>query len=498
MQYISTRDSGLRVSAAEAIFRGIAPDGGLFIPESLPTLDGLLLKSLCKLDYTQRVAKILSLFLPDFTEEEITSCVGAAYGTGFEEDCPAPLSSLVGGSYFLELWHGPTCAFKDMALQLLPELLTTAMKKVGNGREAVILVATSGDTGKAALEGFRDVPGTRIVVYYPQEGVSPMQQRQMVTQQGGNVSVVAVKGNFDDAQTGVKAIFGDQELAAKLAEKKLLLSSANSINWGRLLPQIVYYISAYCELVLDHEIAMGTPVNFCVPTGNFGNILAGHYARRMGLPIKTLVCASNKNSVLTDLLKTGVYDRNRPFYTTLSPSMDILISSNLERLLFELCGNSDTAVAGLMDDLRRNGKFCLPQAAKEMLAGGFWGGCCDDNATKESIRTIFEKYSYLCDPHTAVAANVAEQYLAATGDTTPMVVVSTASPYKFAGGVLEALGQEDLPQDDFAKAALLEAVSGVPIPAPITALATAPRRFTAVCKVNDMAAALAGFLNLAE
>lgn len=494
MNYISTRNKGERVSGSQAILRGIAPDGGLYIPETLPQIDYGFLQNLCSMQYTQRAKEILRLFLTDYTTAEIGACVDAAYGSGFEDNRPAPLSSLTGNSYFLELWHGPTCAFKDMALQLLPELMTAAIRKTGEQKQAVILVATSGDTGKAALEGFRDVDGTKIMVFYPEHGVSPMQKRQMYTQQGANVNVAAIEGNFDDAQTGVKAIFADAKLAAQLAEQGYVLSSANSINWGRLLPQIVYYISAYCDLVEGEELAMGEHVNFCVPTGNFGNILAAHYARRMGLPVKTLVCASNANNVLTDCISCGVYNRNRAFHATISPSMDILISSNFERLLFELCGSSDTALAGIMGQLTATGSFELSQQAKDTLQQGFWGGYCDDTATKATIAEIFGEYSYLCDPHTAVAANVAAQYKAVTGDDTPMVIVSTASPYKFADSVLDALGAADLPENDFRRAELLETLTGTAIPVPIAALEHAARRFSDIYTTETMPDALQEFL----
>lgn len=495
MQYISTRGGGERVSGAEAIFRGLAPDGGLYLPESIPSLTPALFHELCGLDYIGRAERILGLFLDDYTPDEISSCVRGAYQDGFQDNCPAPLAKLSEGTYLLELWHGPTCAFKDMALQLLPGLLTTAMAKVGGGKEAVILVATSGDTGKAALEGFRDVPGTRILVYYPQEGVSTMQRRQMETQQGGNVWVTGVRGNFDDTQNGVKAIFGDQALREELAKKNLLLTSANSINWGRLLPQIVYYISAYCGLVTDGELGHNQPVNFCVPTGNFGNILAAHYARRMGLPIGKLLCASNRNKVLTDCIRTGIYDRNRPFYCTSSPSMDILISSNLERLLFELCGSDGAAVAALQRDLAGRGRFVLPDQAVQTLDRGFWAGFCDEQGTADTIREVFTRCSYLLDTHTAVAVQVAGQYQAATQDTTPMVIVSTASPFKFPRSVLEALGIADLPDDDFALARLLADRTGTDIPGPIAELEQAPRRFEGVCAGDEMTAALRAFLN---
>lgn len=496
MNYISTRDSKNSVTSATAIFRGISPEGGLYMPETVPVVDIQFITQLSQMGYIQRAARVLELFLTDYSREEILNCVTAAYSGSFQDDQPAPLSSLVGGVSLLELWHGPTCAFKDIALQLLPKLLTTAMKKVGGGKEAVILVATSGDTGKAALEGFRDVPGTRMLVFYPQDGVSAMQKRQMYTQQGDNLGVIAIDGNFDDAQTGVKGIFGDKALSAEMSSRGYCFSSANSINWGRLAPQIVYYFSAYCDMVAGGQVAMGSEVNFCVPTGNFGNILAAHYARRMGLPIGKLICASNCNDVLTEFINTGVYNRNRAFHATISPSMDILVSSNLERLLFELCGSDDSAVAGMMASLSSSGSFRLDAGGLAQLGSGFWGGCCDDSQTKATIKAVFEKYSYLCDTHTAVAMNVAEQYQAKTGDSRPMVVVSTASPYKFAASVLEALGVHQLPQDDFDKVRMLEDITVTPVPQPIAGLEKAQRRFNAECAPEDMAKAVRGFLGL--
>ena len=473
MNYTSTRDSSLRVTAQEAIVQGIAPDGGLFVPVEMPSLTEEDLAALSGMTYTQRAVWVLSRFLTDWTAEELAAAVEAAYGERFEEGDPAPLSRLEEGKYLLELWHGPTCAFKDMALQLLPKLLPAAAKKSGCREEIVILVATSGDTGKAALEGFMDVPGTRILVFYPQEGVSRMQKRQMTTQRGDNVAVTGIRGNFDDAQTGVKAIFGDEELAAELREKGFSLSSANSINWGRLVPQIVYYISAYCQLLADGEIAAGEQVNFCVPTGNFGNILAGYYAKQMGLPVKRSLCASNRNNVLTDFIATGRYDRNRAFFTTTSPSMDILISSNLERLLYLLTGKNDAETREKMDSLRRTGVYQLDQRELSALQEEFSGGCCDDRQAADTIRQTFERYSYLCDPHTAVAVKVWEDYRKETGDGTKTVILSTASPYKFADTVLAALGQP-VPEDDFDRLEALEKLSGLPAPAALTGLKDAP------------------------
>ena len=497
MNYTSTRDSSLRVTAQEAIVQGIAPDGGLFVPVEMPSLTEEDLAALSGMTYTQRAVWVLSRFLTDWTAEELAAAVEAAYGERFEEGDPAPLSRLEEGKYLLELWHGPTCAFKDMALQLLPKLLPAAAKKSGCREEIVILVATSGDTGKAALEGFMDVPGTRILVFYPQEGVSRMQKRQMTTQRGDNVAVTGIRGNFDDAQTGVKAIFGDEELAAELREKGFSLSSANSINWGRLVPQIVYYISAYCQLLADGEIAAGEQVNFCVPTGNFGNILAGYYAKQMGLPVKRFLCASNRNNVLTDFIATGRYDRNRAFFTTTSPSMDILISSNLERLLYLLTGKNDAETREKMDSLRRTGVYQLDQRELSALQEEFSGGCCDDRQAADTIRQTFERYSYLCDPHTAVAVKVWEDYRKETGDGTKTVILSTASPYKFADTVLAALGQP-VPEDDFDRLEALEKLSGLPAPAALTGLKDAPCRFPDVCGAGEMGERVRKFLGQRE
>ncbi len=494
MNYTSTRDNSRRVTAQEAIVQGISPEGGLFVPTEMPSLTGEDLLALSRMEYTQRAVWVLSRFLTDWTAEELAAAVEAAYGgENFESGDPAPLARLGEGQYLLELWHGPTCAFKDMALQLLPGLLPAAAKKSGCQKEIAILVATSGDTGKAALEGFRDVPGTRILVFYPEDGVSRMQKRQMTTQRGENVAVLGIRGNFDDAQNGVKAIFGDERMAAELSERGFVLSSANSINWGRLVPQIVYYISAYCQLLADGEIAPGEEINFCVPTGNFGNILAGYYAKEMGLPVKMLLCASNRNNVLTDFIATGKYDRNRKFYTTTSPSMDILISSNLERLLYLLTGRSDAETREKMASLRETGVYQLDEKELDALRREFWGGCCDDAQAAETIRETFRKYSYLCDPHTAVAVNVWEQYRRETGDTAKTVILSTASPYKFGDTVLTALG-EDCPEDDFARLAALERVSGLPVPASLTALKDAPCRFPEVCEPEEMGEKVLAFL----
>ena len=494
MRYISTRDNSVQYTASQAIAQGLAKDGGLLTPFYIPKLPNKALEDLKSMAYQQRAVYIMKQFLEEFSVKELTDFANAAYGPEkFDSPAVAPVHTVDGSTHCLELWHGPTCAFKDMALQLLPKLLPTAAKKCGCKEEIAILVATSGDTGKAALEGFRDVPGTRILVFYPEDGVSRMQKRQMTTQQGENVAVMGIQGNFDDAQNGVKAIFGDEKMAAELLEKGFVLSSANSINWGRLVPQIVYYISAYCQLLADRELAPGEGVNFCVPTGNFGNILAGYYAKQMGLPVNRLICASNRNNVLTDFITTGRYDRNRKFYATSSPSMDILISSNLERLLYLLTGRSDAETREKMAALRKTGVYQLDEKELSSLQKEFWGGCCGDEAAAETIGETFRKYSYLCDPHTAVAVNVWEQYRRATGDHTKTVILSTASPYKFGDTVLAALG-ERCPEDDFARLAELEKVSGLPVPTSLAALKDAPCRFPAVCRAGEMGEKVLEFL----
>lgn len=489
MRYKSTRNSQLRLEASQVIAQGISEEGGLFVPESFPDLSGEL-PALAKLDYPALAKAIFAKFLTDFTEAEIEACVSRAYTPEkFGGPCPVKLVPLSDGGeekLLLELWHGPTCAFKDMALQILPHFLTTALQKAGGGKEAVILTATSGDTGKAALEGFKDVPGTRILVFYPRDGVSPMQKRQMNTQEGENVCVCAIHGNFDDAQTGVKKIFTDPALKAELAQHNKMFSSANSINWGRLLPQIVYYFSAYLDLVNAKKIKMGDAINVVVPTGNFGNILASYYAKRMGLPVHKFICASNSNNVLTDFIRTGTYDKKRTFYTTISPSMDILVSSNLERLLYHLCGEDTEKLTGWMNALQSGGAYTVDAATADAVRALFYGGCCDDKETVEVIRNTFEKDGYLCDTHTAVAVGVYEQYLKETGDNTPAVIASTASPYKFPDSVLDAFDCEK-PADPFAEAELLAKLSNTKIPAPITALRTKPVRFENTCAAADMA-----------
>ena len=484
MKYVSTRGKAEAVEAAQAILQGIAGDGGLFVPTELPKTDAAFVQALTELSYADRAKKILGLFLTDYTDEEIARCVESAYDGGkFDDAAVAPVKS-VGDLSLLELWHGPTSAFKDMALQLLPRLLSEALHKTGETKQTLILVATSGDTGKAALAGFADVPQTKIMVFYPDGGVSDMQRLQMTTQQGKNVSVVAVKGNFDDAQGGVKEIFGDEAFAQKLAEAGVRLSSANSINWGRLVPQIVYYFSAYADLVKQGTIQNGEPINFTVPTGNFGNILAGFYARQMGLPVGKLVCASNQNNVLTDFLQTGYYDRNRDFYKTISPSMDILVSSNVERMLYHMTGDP-VGVRGWMEALAAEGRYDAGVGMIQRFQNYFWAGWADDVKTKATIRDVYEAEHYVLDPHTAVAWTVAKEYRRRTHDERPMVVVSTASPYKFSGSVLEALG-EDTSGDPFSLLERLEAKSGTPAPQGLASMKEAQAIYNTNCDKSAM------------
>lgn len=493
MKYYSTRDAHTRVTAAQAIAGGLARDGGLYVPESIPAVTLNDIAALCKLDYRQRAKTILSLYLEDFSEAELESFVQSAYADNYDDTAIAPMHFLDEKTGVLELWHGPTCAFKDMALQMLPHLLTASLKKTGETRKVCILVATSGDTGKAALEGFKDVEGTCIQVFFPVDGVSDVQRLQMTTQTGNNVLVCAVHGNFDDAQTGVKKIFGDREFAKRLSDRGFFLSSANSINWGRLLPQIVYYFSAYCDFVNAGHIQLGDPINVCVPTGNFGNILAGWYAKQMGLPVKKLICASNRNNVLTEFIETGIYNKNRSFYTTTSPSMDILVSSNLERLLYTLSGD-DAEVTEYMKQLSETGRYTVSDSVRAAVAADFAAGCCDDTATKAQIAAIYQKYHYLMDTHTAVGSRVLDDYRAKTDDQTPAVLASTASPFKFCDSVLEALGQkEDAPGTELLEK--LSAVTGLPVPAPLSGLGQREVRFRDCCEREQMEASVDVFLS---
>ena len=492
MKYVSTREGKTGVTASQAIVRGIAPDGGLYVPETLPAIDEAFIRELCASDYRARAVKVLGLFLEEFSEAELKDIAAASYADNFDDAAIAPMVHLDGNTSVLELWHGPTSAFKDMALQIMPRLLTASLRKNGEKRTVSILVATSGDTGKAALEGFKDVPGTRIMVFYPRDGVSQIQKLQMATQEGENVNVVAVNGNFDDCQTGVKEIFGDSDFAAKLGERGFFLSSANSINWGRLVPQVVYYISAYCDLMNAGRISYGDEIDFCVPTGNFGNILAGWFAKRMGLPVRRFICASNDNNVLTDFLNTGVYDRNRPFYLTGSPSMDILVSSNLERLLY--CVSRDAAfVADCMKKLSDTGRYEVPAEIMEVIRADFVGGFCTDAQSREEIARLWGE-GYLMDTHTAVAGRVLADYREKTGGDTPCVIVSTASPFKFGGTVLEALGVVTNEQGP----ALMEeltAFTGVAAPKPLAALVGKPVRFEEWVEIPAMEDAVSRFLS---
>ena len=494
MNYLSTRNRDLRISAPEAIVKGLAPDGGLLTPAVLPRLPASAVETMRDMSYQQRVVYILNSFLEGFAASELTTYASEAYGGGrFSHEDVAPVRRLDDSTYCLELWHGPTCAFKDMALQILPHLLTASLDKSDEKKSVCILVATSGDTGKAALEGFRNVDRTRILVFYPKDGVSDIQELQMVTQEGGNVSVASVAGNFDDAQTGVKALFADEKLAADLAERGYFLSSANSINWGRILPQIVYYASAYCDLLKTGAIARGQSINVCVPTGNFGNILAAYYAREMGIPINRLICASNQNNVLTDFINTGSYDCNRTFYNTISPSMDILISSNLERMLFELSGRNDRLVREYMAQLAEYGSYRVDSGIRTRLARIFSAGSCGDTQTRAMIARLWNEKEYLVDPHTAVAFHVLEEYRAKTGDDAVTVTVSTASPFKFCGSVLDALGVRE-------KKSGLEIMdqlsdrTGIPVPMPLARLKNRQRRFSGVVEKPAMKECVLDFL----
>lgn len=487
MYYKSTRNSDIKVNSAEAITKGISEDGGLFVPESIPKITLDEIKYLAGLNYSCRAAYIFKKYLTDFTDAEIQYCTDNAYSVkNFETENIAEIAELFDGTYMLELWHGPTCAFKDMALQILPYFLTTSAKKIDLDKKIIILVATSGDTGKAALEGFKDVEGTQILVFYPEDGVSPMQKRQMTTQLGSNVGVCAVKGNFDDCQNGVKAIFTDKRVKEKMDAAGLMFSSANSINWGRLVPQIVYYISSYASLAESGKITLGDNINVAVPTGNFGNILAAYYAKKMGLPINKLICASNINKVLTDFIETGVYDRNRDFYATCSPSMDILISSNLERLLYMLTGQDDAKINEWFGSLADTGRYEVTDDVKKILKEEFFGGFCDDDQTKATIKRIYDKYSYTCDTHTAVAVKVYEDYKKSTGDETKTIIASTASPYKFSASVLEAIEGVRPEIDEYSMIDRLAELSKLSVPSSLADLKDKERRFSESIEKSDM------------
>ena len=493
MFYRSTRDDNVKVTASRAILKGLAADGGLFVPESIPSLDKSL-EELSKMNYKEVAYEVMKLMLDDFTEEELKSCIDRAYDSKFDTEEMTPLVK-VENEYFLELFHGATIAFKDMALSILPHLLTTSAKKNNVKNEIVILTATSGDTGKAALAGFANVPGTKIIVFYPKNGVSPIQEKQMVTQKGANTAVVGITGNFDDAQTAVKKMFNDKELAAELNEAGFQFSSANSINIGRLVPQIVYYVYAYAKLVKKGAIKAGDEINVVVPTGNFGNILAAFYAKQMGLPIHKLICASNENKVLFDFFRTGTYDRKRDFILTTSPSMDILISSNLERLIYRLTGENAEKCAELMQALSQGGEYTITDEMKAGLAD-FYGNYCSEAETKEAIHETFEKADYVIDPHTAVAAGVYKKYVKDTDDTLPTVIASTASPYKFTRSVMAAISNKGEGLDDFALADELTKISGVKIPRAVEEIRTAPVLHDRVVDAPDMPAAVKDILGI--
>ncbi len=499
MQYQSTRNKTISVSSAMAIKQGLSEEGGLFVPESFPSVTMEEICSLQDMDYQGRAYFVLSKYLTDFSEEELKNCISRAYTKQkFETDSIAPVYKLDQNTYFLELWHGPTCAFKDMALQILPHLLTTSMKKTNEDKEIVILVATSGDTGKAALEGFKDVDGTRIIVFYPENGVSEIQKLQMVTQEGNNLDVAAVQGNFDDAQSGVKQIFTDNEYKQLLSDNRFKLSSANSINWGRLVPQIVYYFSAYAELVKNGEIEPGEEINIVVPTGNFGNILASYYAKKMGLPVKKFICASNENNVLTDFINTGVYNKKREFHTTISPSMDILISSNLERFLFDLSGCDDTIVSKWMDELSKNGEYKVSDDVFAKITELFTAGFADDKKTMETIKSCNDEFGYVMDPHTAVAKAVYDDYVSCTGDKTKTVIASTASPFKFNQSVLIALmgHQAVAGKDEFTLLEDLAEKSGMSIPTSLAELKNKTPLFDLVFPKEQMKQVISDFLKV--
>ena len=484
MQFFSTRDQSRRVSASQAIAQGLSEEGGLFVPESFPQVD---VKALCGLDYPAMAAAVLREYLTDYDPAFLAGAAAATYGDAFGGKA-GYLAPVEGDTWALELWHGPTCAFKDYALQLMPKLLVEAKRNLGRTEKTLILVATSGDTGKAALDGYHDIPGVEIAVFYPTGGTSEIQRLQMATQEGANVAVYAVRGNFDDAQTGVKRVFADKEIAARLAQRNICLSSANSINWGRLAPQIVYYFAAYAQLLKAGKIAFGDEVDFCVPTGNFGDILAGYYAKRMGLPVGRLVCASNQNNVLTDFLRTGVYTARRAFYKTSSPSMDILVSSNLERLLWHVTG-SDAEVAGLMDRLNREGSYTVRPETLAAIQGTFACGWSSEEEVAAEIRTRWERDGYLCDTHTAVAFHVAGQH---KREGVPMVVLSTASPFKFPRSVLAALGHA-APENDFEAMQALEQATGRTAPASLAGLRQKPERFDAVIDPSQIAGVALGY-----
>ncbi len=493
LMYRSTRNEQNRVTASQAILKGLAEDGGLFVPEQIPKLE-LPLEKLGTMSYQETAYTVMSRFLTDYTEQELKTCINSAYDAKFDTSEIAPIRE-ADGAYYLELFHGATIAFKDMALSILPYLMTTAAKKNHEDKEIVILTATSGDTGKAALAGFADVPGTKIIVFYPKNGVSAVQEKQMVTQKGANTCVIGIHGNFDDAQTGVKKLFGDVALGEVLARAGYRFSSANSINIGRLVPQIVYYVYAYGRLMKEGRIRPGDLINVVVPTGNFGNILAAYYAKCMGLPIARLVCASNENKVLYDFFQTGVYDRNREFILTSSPSMDILISSNLERLIYRMAGDDAKENARLMAELSSKGSYEINDSMKEAMRD-FTGGFATMKDVTVEIAKLYEKTGYVLDTHTAVASCVYRTYKAQSGDHTPTVIASTASPYKFARSVMEAIDSKYAGMDDFELIDELSRISGTKVPRAIEEIRSAEVLHDEVIERTQMEAAVKEFLGI--
>lgn len=491
--YHSTRTGKNPVKASEAILKGLSDDGGLFVPETVPALDKSL-EELSHMTYGQVAYEVMKLFFTDFTEEELKDCIAKAYDSKFDTEVIAPMTEAA-GNFYLELFHGATIAFKDMALSILPHFMITSAKKNQIKNEIVILTATSGDTGKAALAGFAEVEGTRIVVFYPKDGVSPIQEKQMVTQKGENTHVVGIHGNFDDAQTGVKEIFGDKELAAYMEEKGFQFSSANSINIGRLFPQVVYYVYAYVQLLKEEKITDGEKINVVVPTGNFGNILAAYYAKQMGLPIDKMICASNENKVLYDFFSTGTYDRKRAFVLTSSPSMDILISSNLERLIYQIAGKDADRTREMMKALTEEGAYSITEEMKEQLKD-FYGSYATEEETAETIRSIYEQTGYVLDTHTAVAAAVADKYKKETNDKKVTVIAATASPYKFARSVMGAIDKKYENMEDFALIDQLSKLSVTAIPKAIEEIRTAPVVHQDICEKTQMKQAVKDFLNI--
>ncbi|BFL13445.1 threonine synthase [[Clostridium] hylemonae] len=493
LHYKSTRNSNLKAAASEAVLKGLAPDGGLFVPERIPALD-IPMDKLKDMSYQETAYEVMKLFLTDFTEEELKDCIGRAYDSKFDTEEIAPLTK-VDDTYYLELFHGSTIAFKDMALSILPYLMTTAAKKNNVENEIVILAATSGDTGKAAMAGFADVEGTRIIVFYPKNGVSRVQELQMVTQKGKNVDVVAIHGNFDNAQSGVKEMFENEELAGKLAENGYQFSSANSINIGRLIPQVVYYVYAYAKLLEGEELSEGEKINVVVPTGNFGNILAAYYARQMGVPIGHLVCASNENKVLFDFFRTGTYDRNRDFVLTTSPSMDILISSNLERLIYLVTGEDSEQTAAFMTELKSGGSYTLTEEMKEKLKD-FKAGYATQEQTSRQIRHIWDGTGYVLDTHTAVASYVCDEYRKTSGDSGKCLIVSTASPFKFVKSVMTSIDSKYGEEDEFRLLEELKKVSGVEMPRAIADILDADVLHRTECDADKMEDTVKEILNI--